>query len=96
MKRLPLIALILLGSFALRAQEQTATDSLKILSNKILTMLESSTVSAQLFFAYRYTDYSTADSKNEFAIKRGYINFNHSINENLSGRITPDITIDKE
>lgn len=96
MKRLPIIALILLGSFALRAQEQTATDSLKILSNKILTMLESSTVSAQLFFAYRYTDYSTADSKNEFAIKRGYINFTHAINENLSGRITPDITIDKE
>jgi hypothetical protein len=33
---------------------------------------------------------------NEFVIKRGYINFSKDITPFLSGRITPDITIDRE
>jgi hypothetical protein len=36
------------------------------------------------------------ESHNEFAIKRGYITFSKNITPYLSGRITPDITVDQE
>lgn len=97
MKRLPLIALLFLGSFALRAQEQTATDSLKVISDKIIKMLDRSSLSAQIFLGYRYYNYEASSSDfNEFAIKRGYISFSQAITDRLLGRITPDITIDQE
>ncbi len=52
-------------------------------------------VSTQIFLGYRYF-IGNSGSTNEFTVKRGYINFIKSLNKNISGRITPDITLDRE
>jgi hypothetical protein len=39
---------------------------------------------------------SEGENHNEFGLKRGYINFSKRIAPYISGRITPDITIDRE
>lgn len=74
---------------------QTKTDSILLVQKNIEKLLINNQVSAQLFLGYRYYN-NIGDDFNEFAIKRGYITFQKSLNKYLSGRITPDITIDHE
>ena len=57
--------------------------------------MESSRISTQIFLGYRYYEEGNGNF-NEFAVKRGYITFEKSLNEHLSGRITPNLTIDKD
>ncbi|MCK5739540.1 hypothetical protein KAH55_10175 [bacterium] len=52
-------------------------------------------ISAQWFLAYQYGESKGIDY-NAFMLKRGYINFTKSINEHLSARITPDVSVDEE
>lgn len=87
------ITLITLGS--LNVSGQTLADSIYQQNQKILKILESSSVSTQIFLGYRYFMEGN-DHFNEFTVKRGYINFQKSLNKHLSGRITPDLTLDKE
>ncbi len=87
------ITLIALGS--LNVSGQTLADSIYQQNQKILKILESSSVSTQIFLGYRYFMEGN-DNFNEFTVKRGYINFQKSLNKYLSGRITPDLTLDKE
>lgn len=87
------ITLITLGS--LNVSGQTLADSIYQQNQKILKILESSSVSTQIFLGYRYFMEGN-DHFNEFTVKRGYINFQKSLNKHLSGRITPDLTVDQE
>jgi hypothetical protein len=87
-----------LGGFFLIANHTYATspqidstDASKLLSK----WLDGSYLSSQIFLGYQH--HLSPDNKlNEFVIKRGYINFSKDISPFLSGRITPDITIDRE
>ncbi|MHC1705590.1 MAG: hypothetical protein AB9846_16945 [Tenuifilaceae bacterium] len=88
------VAIIILISNSL-GFSQNNQDSIKISSDEIKKFIENSNVSAQIFLGYRYYE-EGKNNFNEFAIKRGYITFRKSINKYISGRITPDITIDKE
>lgn len=75
---------------------QNTTDSTIIKQNqKILQLLDNNKVSTQIFLGYRYYEEGN-NHFNEFAVKRGYITFEKSLNKHLSGRITPDLTVDKE
>ena len=74
---------------------QAKSDSLSAFEKKITEILSNSQVSAQLFLGYQY-HVTAGDNLNEFGVKRGYITFSKNINSYLSGRITPDITIDRE
>ncbi|MEY1639890.1 hypothetical protein [Tenuifilum osseticum] len=75
---------------------QEVNDSIIYHQNqRILQLLESSKISTQIFLGYRYYVEGNGNF-NEFSVKRGYINFEKSLNKYLSGRITPDLTIDKE
>lgn len=81
---------------ALVINGQNTTDSTIIKQNqKILQLLENNKVSTQIFIGYRYYEEGN-NHFNEFAVKRGYITFEKSLNKHLSGRITPDLTVDKE
>jgi hypothetical protein len=89
---------ILLGGFLLIATGSSATnyqtDSTE--TSKLLSKwLDGSYLYSQIFLGYQY-HLSTDNGLNEFVIKRGYINFSKDITPFLSGRITPDITIDRE
>ncbi len=74
------------------AQQNAPSDSL---SKKILNLLDNSSLSAQIFMGYQYVN-TGVERTNEFSINRGYLNYKKSLTKNLSGRITPDITIDRE
>lgn len=87
------LLLIVLGSFDVTGQ--TLPDSIYQQNQKILKILESSSLSTQIFLGFRYFE-EGGNNFNEFTVKRGYINFQKSLNKHLSGRITPDLTVDKE
>lgn len=55
----------------------------------------SSFLSTQIFLGYMYY-LEPQRGFNEFVVKRGYINFSKDLTSYLSGRITPDITLDRE
>lgn len=74
---------------------QEKKDTIGISTQELKKLLDNSNVSTQIFLGYRYYE-EGKDNFNEFAVKRGYITFKKSINKYISGRITPDITIDKE
>ena len=50
-----------------------------------------SDISGQWFLAYRHSK-----SAREFILKRGYLTVQKKFTEQFSGRITPDITVDRE
>lgn len=91
----PLSLIITLVFVCNYAFTQTETDSIIKIQKRIEQLISDNQVSAQLFLGYQYFN-NIGDDFNEFAIKRGYITFRKKINPYISGRITPDITIDKE
>ncbi|MGE0077174.1 MAG: hypothetical protein AB7S48_04860 [Bacteroidales bacterium] len=96
MKNLKLATIIvLLSIISSNIAGQTLADSIYQQNEKILKILQSSSVSTQIFLGFRYYEEGN-DQFNEFTIKRGYITFQKSLNKHLSGRITPDLTVDKE
>ncbi len=63
--------------------------------NKIVEGLFGTSISGQWFLTWHGGD--TDDGPfNEFGLKRGYIDIKKTFSEHLSGRITPDISVDKE
>ncbi len=94
MRRAVSLSIIMLLS-TLSLLGQTLADSIYQQNEKILKMLQSSSISTQIFLGFRYLE-EGGDNFNEFTVKRGYINFQKSLNHHLSGRITPDLTVDKE
>jgi hypothetical protein len=52
-------------------------------------------VDMQWFLAEKFGEVNGVEF-NEFTLKRGYVNIKKGINENLSGRITTDLTVDEE
>lgn len=52
-------------------------------------------LSGQWFLSYR-NGQSGGLGENSFLVKRGYVNIKKRLNDTISGRITPDITIDRE
>lgn len=50
-------------------------------------------IGGQWFLAFNH---DTQTDHNQFMLKRAYINYQVQINDYLSGRVTPDISIDKE
>ncbi|MCB8964686.1 MAG: hypothetical protein H6536_06585 [Bacteroidales bacterium] len=89
------IAIMLITLSSINAKGQTLADSIYQQNQKILKILESSSISTQIFLGFRYFE-EGGNNYNEFTVKRGYINFQKSLNKHLSGRITPDLTVDKE
>ncbi|BDX36945.1 hypothetical protein CYCD_03000 [Tenuifilaceae bacterium CYCD] len=87
------IIIVVLGS--LNVFSQTLADSIYQQNQRILKILESSSVSTQIFLGFRYYEEENKNY-NEFTIKRGYITFQKSLNNHISGRITPDLTVDQE
>ncbi len=62
---------------------------------KIVEGLFGTSISGQWFLTWHGGD--TDDGPfNEFGLKRGYIDIKKTFSEHLSGRITPDISVDKE
>lgn len=61
----------------------------------LLQMADNSSLTAQLFLGFQYMDKEGPETC-EFLIKRGYLSYRKSITKSLSGRITPDITVDRE
>jgi len=57
--------------------------------------LPGATISGQWFMGYQYGD-KGGNSVNVFNVKRGYIIIKKQITETISGRITPDISLDQE
>ena len=53
------------------------------------------TISGQWFMAYQYGEMGDQQI-NTFLVRRGYIILKSQLTESLSGRITPDISLDKE
>ena len=74
---------------------QNTTDSTDNELKRLTKLLEGSSLSSQIFLGFRYYE-EGKDNFNEFSVKRGYITIKKSINKYISGRITPDITIDQE
>ncbi len=94
MKNIVMLLFTLILPYSLNAQ--VINDSVIYQQNqRILQFLESSKISTQIFLGYRYYEEGNGNF-NEFAVKRGYITFDKSLNKYLSGRIAPDLTIDKE
>ena len=77
------------------AFSQTTSDSTYITKNEVKQLFNGSSLTAQLFMGYQQILEGTSN-KSQFVLKRGYLNFRKSINNYLSGRITPDITVDNE
>ena len=74
---------------------ESNSDTLNLINKRIEQFLNGSSVSAQLFLGYQYYNAEVEDH-NDFGVKRGYITFSQKITPYLSGRITPDITLDRE
>lgn len=53
-------------------------------------------IGGQWFLSYLTGKVDDGPAVNEFAIRRGYINIYKDLNDHLSGRITPDISVDHE
>ncbi len=76
-----------------------------VFSNLTSAQIDKSTLESILFSDLKidmqwFLSYQNGDNKgkafNEFALKRGYVNIKKKINDTFSGRITTDITVDKE
>ena len=92
--RVLLVATVLIfGCTIVKANVEV--DSLSAMEKQMAKLLADSKVSAQLFLGYRYHS-AVGENYNEFGIKRGYITYSTNITPYLSGRITPDITVDQE
>lgn len=91
-KRIILTLIIAIPTIT-NAQEKA--DSILQQNQELIKFLSTSNVSTQIFLGYQYLDKGTTSS-NEFTVKRGYITFKKDLNKYLSGRITPDLTVDKE
>jgi len=81
-----LLIIQLLISSVIAQNDQTGLES-KYLSDLAIDM--------QWFLSYLNGE-DNKRSFNEFALKRGYVNIKKRINNTFSGRITTDITVDKE
>ena len=90
-----LVLLVVLITLSELSYSQVEADTSKTIEKRIAKFLEGSQLSSQIFLGYQYY-FSESENFNEFTIKRGYITFRKNITPFLSGRITPDITIDKE
>ncbi len=53
------------------------------------------TIGAQWFLSYRVGE-TGGSGLNRFTVDRGYIVIRHRLTEHLSGRITPDVSVDRE
>ncbi len=94
MKHVTALSFVMALPFLLCAQD--FNDSVLYQQNqKILQLLENNQVSTQIFLGYRYFEEGNGNF-NEFSVKRGYITFQKRLNKYLGGRITPDLTVDKE
>jgi hypothetical protein len=94
MKKGVMLSFMLILPYLLNAQ--AINDSVIYQQNqRILQLLENNKVSTQIFLGYRYFEEGN-DNFNEFSVKRGYITFEKSLNKYLLGRITPDLTVDRE
>lgn len=87
------ILLLMFCSTALHAQQ--VTDSTESRDELLMKLIKSSKVETQIFFGYRY-DEQGKNNSNEFMVKRGYVTFKKKLNEHITGRLTPDITVDRE
>jgi len=65
------------------------------LRSQIFEGLTGISISGQWFLKYQYGEKDEIDF-NEFGITRGYITIKKTLSEHFSGRITPDITVDKQ
>lgn len=70
-------------------------DSTEVANAVLRKWLDGSYLSSQIFIGYQYYN-NPNKGKNEFVVKRGYINFSKDISPIIIGRITPDITIDQD
>jgi len=94
MKKILLLSNALVFPLLLNAQNES--DSVILEQNqRFMQLIENNQVSTQIFIGYRYYNEGNGGF-NEFSVKRGYITFQKKLNNNLSGRITPDLTVDRD
>lgn len=74
-----------------------AQEDISITEKRIKSLLQQNTtsVSGQWFLGYHVGE-EGGEKVNQFILRRGYITINKNFSEALSGRITPDISIDRE
>jgi len=72
-----------------------SNSSSQLESIKALLPDNSTTISGQWFLKYQ-TGEKNGTAFSHFLITRGYITINKKLTKNISGRITPDISVDKE
>ena len=88
------ILLFLLLISTLVAQENSDKSDSNILLN-LMQHLSDVTISGQWFLAYQSRDIHDKKS-NDFLLKRGYLSIEKKFSDNFSGRITQDISVDKD
>lgn len=76
------------------SQEVDDEESSNVL-NSLIHHLEDINISGQWFLGYQTRDINGRKS-NEFLLKRGYITFEKKFSDNFIGRITQDISVDKD
>ena len=59
------------------------------------SVLDGIKIGGEWFVGYFY-EKNGGESKNDFAIKRGYITISKKFNDKFSARLTQDISVDKE
>lgn len=87
MKKTFVLFLLLMLSVPVAAQEKTLADLARYFSDLSIDM--------QWFLSYQNGE-KKGEKFNEFGLKRGYVNIKKRINKVFSGRITTDITVDRE
>jgi len=87
-----LLFLILLSPIS--AQDNSEENNSGILT-QLINQLNDITISGQWFLAYQTRDIANKKS-NDFLLKRGYLTIEKKFSKNFSGRITQDISVDKE
>ncbi len=90
-----IIKLFLLSQNIFGQQKNHISDTLNSDSIVIINKEPSFSFSGQWFLAYQY-GISNGKEQNAFNMRRGYINLKKEIVRGITGRITPDITVDNE
>lgn len=91
MKHIYSIFLFCFFAFNINAQEKTIEDLKELIFSS-----NSTKVSGQWFLSYQKGKDKKNQNFNNFTLKRGYINIKKKFGSKISGRITSDISVDKE
>lgn len=90
-----LLVLTLIVFFTININTNYAQEETNSLTETIQKLMNGISISGQWFLGYQ-TGRKGGVTDNEFLLKRGYITFRKTFNENLSARFTQDVSVDRD